>query len=509
MTITSLPPPPLRSESQADFSAAADTFLAALPLFVTEANDLQVALNAIETSAGDSAAIVSGLSASLPVAEALAASFTTAGAIATYVNYSVRSTNTILAAGDRARFIDCTAAFTQTLTAAATLGAGWFCYIANNSGGSVVIDPNAAELINGSATLTLDNLGVYIVICDGTGFKSVKINNINANLSSIAGLVSAADKLPYFTGSDTAAVTTLTSYMRGLLANTNAANFLTAIGLQNVSNTSDANKPVSTATQTALNLKANLSGGSNFTGLQNFNLGNYDCFVGSLPISYVPASGRDNTGIGYNALSGVTSGIYNTALGSSALSGVTQGSWNVGIGYRAGYANPLGHVNTCIGYQAGAGLLGGGNNLLLGANATASATTVNHECTIGNGITVLRCGVTSITSTSDRRFKDNIVDSGIGLEFIKALKVREWEWNGLSEQQAGKKDLGFVAQELDEVQLAFDAEDLLGLVFKSNPEHLEATPGRLIPVLVNAIKQQSEIIAALENRIVALENKVN
>ena len=40
------------------------------------------------------------------------------------------------------------------------------------------------------------------------------------------------------------------------------------VGLGNVDNTSDANKPVSTATQTALNTKANLSGGNTFSGEQ-------------------------------------------------------------------------------------------------------------------------------------------------------------------------------------------------------------------------------------------------
>jgi hypothetical protein len=41
------------------------------------------------------------------------------------------------------------------------------------------------------------------------------------------------------------------------------------VGLGNVDNTSDANKPVSTATQTALNLKANLASPT-FTGTVNF-----------------------------------------------------------------------------------------------------------------------------------------------------------------------------------------------------------------------------------------------
>ena len=42
------------------------------------------------------------------------------------------------------------------------------------------------------------------------------------------------------------------------------------VSLGNVDNTSDANKPVSTTQQTALNGKANLAGGNTFTGNQNF-----------------------------------------------------------------------------------------------------------------------------------------------------------------------------------------------------------------------------------------------
>lgn len=45
------------------------------------------------------------------------------------------------------------------------------------------------------------------------------------------------------------------------------------IGLGSVDNTSDLNKPISTATQTALNLKANLAGGNTFTGNNSFHLG--------------------------------------------------------------------------------------------------------------------------------------------------------------------------------------------------------------------------------------------
>lgn len=46
------------------------------------------------------------------------------------------------------------------------------------------------------------------------------------------------------------------------------------VGLSNVDNTTDLNKPISTATQTALNQKAGLSSNNNFTGNNSFGTGN-------------------------------------------------------------------------------------------------------------------------------------------------------------------------------------------------------------------------------------------
>lgn len=54
----------------------------------------------------------------------------------------------------------------------------------------------------------------------------------DAELAALAGLTSAADKLPYFTGSGMAAVTTLSSYMRGIIDDANEATFKASVNLE-------------------------------------------------------------------------------------------------------------------------------------------------------------------------------------------------------------------------------------------------------------------------------------
>jgi hypothetical protein len=58
-------------------------------------------------------------------------------------------------------------------------------------------------------------------------------------------------------------------------------------------------------------------------------------------------------------------------------------------------------------------------------------------------------------------------------------------------EKVGIPEAGFIAQELDQVQQQFTATDYLNLVLKENPDRLEATPGKLIPVLVQAIQELS------------------
>lgn len=90
-----------------------------------------------------------------------------AGAVATY---SAKSALFTAGLADNGTFFDNTGSYTISLTAAATLGAGWSCWIRNVSG-TQVIDPNGAELINGAATYSVSNAGdIVLVTCTGTAF---------------------------------------------------------------------------------------------------------------------------------------------------------------------------------------------------------------------------------------------------------------------------------------------------------------------------------------------------
>jgi hypothetical protein len=83
----------------------------------------------------------------------------------------VRTSNTILAQTDFGKTIVVTSGtFSQTLTAAATLGDGWRCHLFNRGTGTVTVDPNGSENINGATTLTVPPGHGGWIFCDGASF---------------------------------------------------------------------------------------------------------------------------------------------------------------------------------------------------------------------------------------------------------------------------------------------------------------------------------------------------
>jgi hypothetical protein len=195
-----------------------------------------------------------------------------------------------------------------------------------------------------------------------------------------------------------------------------------------------------------------------------------------------------NTAIGANALQNTTGiqGINNVAIGSSAGRNITDGENNVLIGNFAGFT-PV-------------ALTTGDNNIVIGAGAATATATTNNSVTLGNSsVTTLRCAVTSITSLSDARDKKEVEDLNVGLEFIDGLRPVKFIWDDREEE--GKHDIadfGFIAQDLKAAEEAVEMADVLKLVYDENPEKLEASYGKLIPILVKAIQELSAEVKALK-----------
>lgn len=92
------------------------------------------------------------------------------------------STYTALA-GDRSKLLRFTATATLNLTAAATLGDGWFIDILAD-GGDVTVDPNSSETVDGSATLVVSDGSSTRVRCNGTAFYS-QFMSTSAGISAV------------------------------------------------------------------------------------------------------------------------------------------------------------------------------------------------------------------------------------------------------------------------------------------------------------------------------------
>lgn len=104
---------------------------------------------------------------------------------------------------------------------------------------------------------TTAGTGAAEEISVGTGltFASGSLS-VDAELAALAGLTSAADSLPYFTGSGTAALATFTAAARTLIAAADAAAQRTAIGLDTASNPQFATVELGHATDTTLSRAA-------------------------------------------------------------------------------------------------------------------------------------------------------------------------------------------------------------------------------------------------------------
>ena len=238
-------------------------------------------------------------------------------------------------------------------------------------------------------------------------------------------------------------------------------------------------------------------------------------------------SGRDNTLIGKQADDEITTGNYNTVLGSMALNKNETGDSNVAIGYNSmGETGADADKNTCVGMNSGTSITSGGNNTFLGyragtAQSPGGGSNTSDTIILGdNDVTALYCADTSISS-SDQRDKTDITNFTPGLSFVKDLRPVTYRWDKRSwyneynasdqlvkentpdgSKKKTKQHIGFLAQEVLKVEqdhgFADSKDNMLTVNLQADDYAYGIKYERLIPVLVNAIKELEAKVAALE-----------
>ena len=221
------------------------------------------------------------------------------------------------------------------------------------------------------------------------------------------------------------------------------------------------------------------------------------------------ASGNESTAMGYDT---TASGEASTAMGYSTTASA-QSSTAMGRGTTASGTNStaLGRVtvasdyaSTVIGQYNSSGSSATsassfstsapafviGNGTASNAKSDAFKVMFNGDATVSNDLTVSG----DVVISSDARLKSNIVSLGSTLP--KLLLI-----DGKSYEMKGKQKIGVLAQEIKEVFPELVSED--------DNEMLAVNYQGLVPVLINALKEQESKIINQQSQIDELKVLVN
>ena len=217
---------------------------------------------------------------------------------------------------------------------------------------------------------------------------------------------------------------------------------------------------------------------SGLSGSSLWNISNNDLFSGV----------TGNVGIGTTApasklhvdgeirMTGATGGLYFLGQGGSF---VYKTYVDAGGNYKIEYNNDTASFRfNGNNLYLGEGYVGGGPRLTVGNSGDGSTA-------VGNSWTVF----------SDKRFKMNISPIKNSLDLVMSLNGVTYDW-----KQSGNKDIGFIAQEVEEI---------LPFIVHTNEktDYKSMDYSRITPILVEAIQEQQKMIDNLKKKINELENK--
>ena len=230
-------------------------------------------------------------------------------------------------------------------------------------------------------------------------------------------------------------------------------------------------------------LASNTTGSNNTANgsdaLASNTTGVYNTAVGFLSLRS-NALGTFNTGVGAGALL-VNTANANTAIGAAALLVNAAGQQNTAIGTSALGSNTTGNSNVALGQLAGVNSTTGSNNVYIGTGMSGVAGESN-ACYIAsifgqtsvNGIPVLINSDNKLgTTTSSRRFKDDIKSMDKASEAILALKPVTFHYKKEIDP-SGISQFGLVAEEVEKVNPDLVVRDADGKPYSVRYEAVNA-----------------------------------
>jgi hypothetical protein len=245
---------------------------------------------------------------------------------------------------------------------------------------------------------------------------------------------------------------------------------------------------------------------------------------------YTNTNGIENTAVGENAAYYNDGGSYNTAVGTNSLHNTTNSQFNTALGYNAGSSYDMGYNNTILGANCDINAFGLFNCIAIGQAVTCDGSS---EARIGNSATVSIGGYADWSNISDGRYKKDLREDVIGLNFIMKLrpvtyyldatglsnKLNEGhgkELNAFAKQAISEKERmrlsGFVAQEVETAAKETNY-DFSGVDKPNNENGLYALRySNFVVPLVKAVQElnttinkQQAIIEDLQKRLQLLE----